>query len=95
MQQLKEMGTMHLRDAIDQAGDQLHALLGLETSRVIAANKTEDGWHITIELVERKAIPDTQDLLGAYDVLMDDEGYMTSYERIRIRRRMDLEESVA
>ena len=95
MQQLKEAGTMHLRDVIDNAGNQLQALLGLETSNIIAASKTDDGWHVMIELIERKAIPDTQDLLGTYEVVLDDEGYMTSYERVRMRRRMDLEESIA
>jgi hypothetical protein len=94
MHQLKEVGTIQLREVVDRATEQLQSLLGLKASSVIAASRREDGWHVTIELIERKAIPDTQDLLGTYDILLDDEGDMMSYERTRIRRRMDLEEFV-
>jgi len=85
---------MQLKEAIDKAIEQLKSVLALETSSVIAASKREDGWQVTIELIERKSVPDTQDLLGTYDVTLNDEGEMTGYERRRIRRRMDLEESV-
>jgi len=94
MQQLGEVTTIRLREAINSAVEQLQSLLGLEVSSVVAATKTEYGWQTTIELIERKAVPDTQDLLGTYDVLLTDAGDMISYERTRIRRRMDLEESV-
>jgi len=49
---------------------------------------------VKIDLIERKAIPDTQDLLGTYDIILDEEGNIESYERKRVRRRMDLEESI-
>lgn len=94
MLKLDEVGTIHLKDVIDGATEQLGSLLGLRPSSVIAAFKGEDGWRVTIELIERKAIPDSQDLLGTYDVLLNDAGEMVSYERTRIRRRMDLEESI-
>jgi len=85
---------MLLRTVVDKAKEQLQSLLGLEFSTVAAASKREDGWQVTMELIERKAIPDTQDLLGIYEVLLNDKGEMTGYERRGIRRRMDLEESV-
>ena len=95
MQALKEIGTtMYLTEAVDRAIEQLQSLLGLETSSVIGADKTEDEWHVMIELIERKAVPDTQDLLGEYEVLLDNEGHMMSYHRKGIRRRMDLMEAV-
>ena len=94
MQQLKEVATIHLREVIDRAMEQLQSLLGLEVSSIIGANRAEDGWRVAIELIERKAIPDTQDLLGTYDVSLDDVGNMISYERTKIRRRMDLMESI-
>ena len=94
MEQLREIGTIRLGDAIHGAIEQLQSLLGLEVSSVTGAAKTEDGWHMTIELIERKAIPDTQDLLGVYEVRLDDVGELTSYERREVRRRMDLMETV-
>ena len=95
VQELKEVRALRLSDVIDTAIDQLKALLGLEVSSVAAANKVDDGWHLTVELVERKAVPDTQDLIGTYEVHLDNGGELTDYERTDIRRRMDLIESTA
>lgn len=85
---------MRLNEAISAAKEQLQSILHLEITNVIAASKKDDGWHVTIELVERKAVPDTQDLLGTYDVLLDDTGDVMSYDRKKLHRRMDLEETV-
>ena len=82
---------MELRDAIESARDALQGVVNLDLSSVTGAAKTDQGWQVTIELVERKAIPDAQDLLGVYEILLNEEGRLTSYERIRIRRRIDAE----
>ncbi|MEK6571560.1 MAG: gas vesicle protein GvpO, partial [Bacteroidota bacterium] len=55
--------------------------------------KKEDGWHVKIEMVERHALPDSQDLLGVYEVIMDDGGRLVNYERRRVRRRNEVEET--
>ncbi len=85
---------MELREAIESAREVLQSVVNLGLSSVTGAAKTDAGWRVTVELVERKAIPDTQDLLGVYEVLLNEEGSLTSYERIRMRRRMDAEERV-
>ncbi len=85
---------MDLREVIDKAKETLQSLVNLEFSKVTGASKTDEGYRVAIEVIERKAIPDTQDLLGTYEVLLDEDGQMTGYERKRVRRRMDLEEAV-
>ena len=85
---------MELRDVIDRAREASQGVLNLGLSSITGAAKTDEGWRVTIEMIERKAIPDTQDLLGVYEMLLNDEGHLTSYERIRMRRRMDAEERV-
>jgi len=92
--QLEGTRVMSLREVIGNAIEQLTLLLHLEASSVIGASKSEDGWHLTIELIERKAVPDTQDLLGIYEVSLDNYGELMGYERTDIRRRMDLVETV-
>ena len=87
----KKMGLM---DVIERAKEASQDVLNLGLPSVTGATKTDDGWRVTMELIERKAIPDTQDLLGVYEMLFNDEGHLMSYERIRIRRRMDAEERV-
>jgi hypothetical protein len=39
-------------------------------------------------------LPDSQDLLGVYEVILDDGGRLTNYERKRVRRRNEVEESM-
>jgi hypothetical protein len=85
---------MQLIEATVKAKEQLQALLNRDVPNVTSASKVEDGWQLTLELIERKAIPDSQDLLGMYEVFLNEEGYLTSYERVRVRKRMDLEEVV-
>jgi len=85
---------MRLNEVINAAKEQLQSILTLDVANVIAASKTDDGWDVKIDLVERKAVPDTQDLLGTYDIILDEEGNIVSYERKKIRKRMDLEESI-
>lgn len=83
-----------MNEVIITAKEQLQSILSLDVANVVAASKTDNGWDVKIDLIERKAVPDTQDILGTYDVILDEEGNIVSYERKKIRHRMDLEESV-
>lgn len=83
---------MNLMEVIERTRKELKIATNLEVSNVVGVNKTEEGWQVTVELVERKSIPDTQDLLGTYNVIYDGDGAgMISYERTSVHRRMDRE----
>jgi hypothetical protein len=84
---------MEITEAIERAEEELSRFLHLKLSGVIGALKKEDGWHVTIEMVERHALPDSQDLLGVYEVILDDGGRLLNYERKRVRRRNEVEEA--
>jgi hypothetical protein len=85
---------MEPKEVSERARKELQAVMDLEVSSVTGVSKAEhDGWQVTIELVERKAIPDTQDLLGLYEVHLDDDGHLISFERRKVRHRMDVEET--
>ena len=62
----------------------------LKASSVTSVVSADDGWRVSVELVERKAVPDTNDLLGVYEVHVNPAGIVTRYERTRVRRRNDL-----
>jgi len=49
--------------------------------------KDNGKWHITMELVEKKSVPDAQDLLGGYEVVVDEEGHVLGFERKTLRKR--------
>jgi len=40
-----------------------------------------------LEAVERKAIPDTMDVLGLYEIRLDSEGNLQNFERKKLRKR--------
>jgi hypothetical protein len=68
-------------------------MLKLRVSAITSVVKDDEGWKVTAELVERKGVPDTNDLLGMYELRLDRAGNVLRYERTRMRRRGDLNRS--
>ena len=85
---------MLITEVIESTTEALRTLTHLALSSVPRITRTDEGWLVTIEMVERKAIPDAQDLLGSYEVLVTHAGHITGYERTRVRRRIDTEERI-
>jgi Gas vesicle synthesis protein GvpO/Gas vesicle protein G len=65
------------------------SMLKMRMSSVTSVVPEESGWRVSIELVERRGIPDTSDLLGLYEVRVDAAGNVLRYERTQMRRRGD------
>ncbi len=63
------------------AREQLAALTGLEPDTLASLRKGEDGWHVTVVLVEMRRIPEASDMLATYEAVLDDEGNLLGYER--------------
>lgn len=53
---------------------------------------TRDGeeWKVVIEVLERKAIPDTQDILNIYELKLTGDLELTGYKRMGMRHRGDM-----
>ena len=66
-----------------RAKEQLAELTGLKSDTVSGLKKEADGWHVTLEMIEMRRIPDTSDMLGSYAALLDEEGNLTDYRRTR------------
>jgi len=64
-------------------------LTKLEPSGIKGVSRDEEGWHVTVEMIEKKSIPDGMDLLALYNVPLDDEGTVIKFERGQLRKRMD------
>ncbi|MBT9137266.1 MAG: hypothetical protein DDT34_02354 [Firmicutes bacterium] len=76
-------------EAVDRAKKQLSDLVERKPSSVTAVSKDGEGWHISLEMLERKAIPDHMDLLARYDVLLDEEGNIVKFDRSGLRTRSE------
>ncbi|MBI2851916.1 MAG: gas vesicle protein [Chloroflexi bacterium] len=78
---------MNANDIIRKAQDEFASLSRLPINSIIGVLKTDMGWLVSLEAVERKAIPDTMDVLGLYEVCLDCDGNVFSFGRKKLRRR--------
>ena len=83
---------MNVTEAISKAKKSLPMLTNRELNGVTGVSKEGDEWKITMELIERKSIPDSSDILGIYELRLDGEGGVVSFNRSGLRRRGDAEE---
>ncbi len=70
-------------DIARQAKEQLEPLTGLQVNTVSGIRKDEEGWHVILELIELKRVPDCMDILASYSTLLDDNGNLLSYQRTK------------
>jgi len=75
---------------IRSARRQLHALTGLDLGSTVSAHRNKDGWHVQVEVVEKKSIPDSQDILATYELVVDDEANFLNLTRVGMRRRNEV-----
>ena len=66
---------------------QLAELTGRRPESVLGLQKNEDGWKVTVEVVELTRVPNSTDLLGCYVVALDGDGELVGYERVRRYQR--------
>ena len=78
---------MDMRELAEQAKSKLAEVTGLKPITVTRAFKDEQGWHIALDMLEMSRIPTATDVLGDYEVLLDDSGNMLRFERKRTRLR--------
>ena len=65
------------------------AILKMRVSTITSVMPENDQWRVSVELVERRGIPDTNDVLGLYELRLDAAGNVLRYERTLMRRRCD------
>jgi hypothetical protein len=77
--------------AVRKASDEIAKLAKISAEKVVGISKGDKRWIVSLEGLERKAIPDTMDVLGLYEVLLDEDGDLISFERKSMRHRGDTE----
>jgi hypothetical protein len=84
---------MNAEQIINKAQEEFARVSKLPVNAVIGLSKIDEGWAISLEALERKAIPETMDVLGVYEVCVDADGGLLRFERKRLRKRGETEES--
>jgi hypothetical protein len=78
---------MNDSEVIEMAHQQFTNLGKQPAGEVTALSRTEDGWSIMLEALERKAVSDTLDVLGLYELRLDNYGNLLGLHRRRLRQR--------
>jgi hypothetical protein len=65
-----------------RAKEQLAMVTGLEVGTASGMAKEDDGWHVNVDLLELKRIPNTTDVLATYEAVLDDEGNLLRHRRM-------------
>jgi hypothetical protein len=60
-----------------------------EPETVTSVEEVEGEWRVTVEVLERKAVPDSQDLLGRYEIRLNKNGELIGWTQKILRRRCD------
>lgn len=66
-----------------QGLEQIAELTGKQPEGVTGVERDEDGWQVTVEVVEDRRIPSSSDLLATYQTLLTEDGEVASYRRVR------------
>lgn len=73
----------------DSALNAVRQYISKEPETVISVEEADGEWNVTVEVIERKAVPDTQDLLGRYDIKLSLKGELLGWRQSMVRRRSD------
>ena len=79
-------GVLSIRQTVQSTAGKV---IGRPFDGVSEITATEDGWRAVVEVLERRAVPDTQDILGRYEVELDEDGVIEGYRRLDRYRRGD------
>jgi hypothetical protein len=81
-----------IRDVAEIALSEVSDLVGCAPEGISGVQKKDDGWVVDVELLEVERIPQTTDVLGSYEVTVDQRGEVTGYRRLRGYVRADVED---
>jgi hypothetical protein len=62
---------------------QIAELTGKEPETVTGVQPTEDGWMVSVEVIEDRRIPSSTDILAVFEIEMTLDGELVSYRRDR------------
>ena len=66
-------------------------LFNKEPESISAIEKSEKGWKVQIEVLERKAVPDKFDLLKIFEFNLNENGKILGFKQIKKIQRGDTE----
>ena len=62
---------------------QIAELTGKDPESVTGVEPTEDGWVVSVEVIEDRRVPSSTDILATYEIDLSPDGDLLSYRRTR------------
>jgi hypothetical protein len=79
----EDQGRMSAAEAGREGLEQITELTGKDPESVTGVKRSEDGWVVTVEVIEDRRIPSSTDILATYEAELDNDGELLSYRRVR------------
>ncbi|PTR32364.1 gas vesicle protein GvpO [Rhodococcus sp. OK519] len=70
-------------EAASEAARQIAELTGRTPIGAVSVAPTDEGWSVEVEVLEDRRIPSSSDVMAIYVVVLDLDGMLLSYRRIR------------
>jgi hypothetical protein len=80
---------MDVSEAVKTVLADFPRLTNLATSGIVGVAQRDGEWVVSVEMVEKKSIPDSMDVLGLYEVVLSDGGKIADFKRVKLRKRGD------
>ena len=88
----KKVKSIEIKPLLENVKKEMVELTSLPFNTIIGVMENDETGtpKITVELVEKVAIPDSMDLIGVYEVILDNKCKIKSFKRIGMRKRGDI-----
>ncbi len=86
----KNIKNVNIKEICQKAPAILQSVLNKKAECITSVAKEGEVWKVQIEVLERKAVPDTQDILNTYELKLTGELEFTGYRRVGMRHRGDM-----
>ena len=71
------------RETVRRARQELEELLGKPVESASSLERTHDGWVVVLDVVELRRIPESTDVLGSYELELDESLNFRRYQQVR------------
>jgi hypothetical protein len=78
-----ELPRLSAAEAGREGLQQVAELTGKDPEGVTGVERSQDGWLVTVDVVEDRRIPSSTDILATYEAEIDADGELLSYRRVR------------
>jgi len=86
----KKIKSVNITEVCKKSPPLIESIVNKKAEGITSVSKDGEEWKVVIEVLERKAIPDTQDILNIYELKLTGDMELTGYKRIGMRHRGDM-----